>query len=254
MSVDHEGTVLLAGDRELLREAVASLVTDRISSEDLQHAELASERPKDAQQTRRQAEQLRAGGRTLVVVLLDPVGETWLEAADQLRGDERVAILVLAARPSYVLQRVWRQRTPSGKRRASGMLALNSPARHLAAALRAAVDSPGETGFWLQRDINEQGIAQHPAEFLANEANAPVREILKKESQHQTLVMASELPREEVIAKLAIADGTYRERLNALAKKLGANSDVGLGRRAAELGLFVDEGLTWSSDERGHQP
>lgn len=246
MSTDDAGSILLAGDRELLRDAVGSLISHAIAAGELPNAQLATERPKDAQQLRRQADQLRTAGRTVVVVLLDPIGETWLSAVDELRSDVRIATVVLAARPSYAMQRTWRQRTPSGRRRASGMLALNSRGEQLTAAVRAAVDSPSETGFWLQRDLKGHGIAQHPTEFLANEANASAREILKKEPLHEMLVVASELPREEVIEQLAIADGTYRDRLNLLAQKLGVSSDVALGRRAAELGLFDDAGVAWS--------
>jgi hypothetical protein len=81
---------------------------------------------KDAETLRRKVPDVRLkykGG--VVVLLVDPVTNDWLETARELRSDPKVAIVVITARPSYQVQRRWRAKVQEGGDRvASGMLSL----------------------------------------------------------------------------------------------------------------------------------
>lgn len=244
-------SVVLTGGRELLGAGVGALITAAIESDELRDAALHPKTPKDKAQLRTCVSELRLEQQAVVVLLLDPAGQGWLDAADELRADDRVAFLPLVARPNYAIQRVWRRKIPSGNRcRASGILALNSPAKHLTLAIAAAAATPHETGFWLSRDGDDAPVSRHPADFLAHEAPDDVRDILKNAGLHETLVLASRLSTKEAAARVGIEPGSFRDRVKGLRRRLDAPSDVALGRMAASYGLFEDTPPEWWRDSR----
>lgn len=239
-------TVLFAGEnRDLLRAGVAVMVEAAIADGELRGVALDGRCAKDSRQLQRFTAEARQQGHAVVILLLDPVGPYWLEAADDLRADDRVAIIPLVARPNFAVQRAWRRRTPSGVPKASGILAVNSRADHLTLAIQTAAATPRETGFWIDRDIDNQPVARHPAQFLAGVAPQSVVDILRKPNDHQKVVLAAYMPNKEAAAAVGIKRDSFTEKLKEIRENLEAPSDVALGRIATEYGLFEDVPADW---------
>jgi len=244
--------ILLANDRGLLEEGVRAVILDTIAGGDLSDAELVSRCVREPEKLRLAVESERATATTLVVLLLDPLGTAWLDVADEIRSDDHVAVLVLVARPNYAVQRMWRRRTATGRYRATGMLALNSGGGDLLGALKAAASNTAESGYWLERDGDDMPIARHPTALLAavpDDVAAAITHIQRRRLLHKALVLSSRLPRDEVLAQLNVADGTYTGQKKELKTLLGVDTDMQLIFKAYEYGLIGEAGPEWS--ERG---
>ena len=198
---------------------------------------------KDAGALRRKVGDLRNKyGAGVAVLLVDPVTPDWLNAAKELRRDRKVAIVVLTARPSYELQRRWRAREAGDEERpASGMLSLESGPDDIAGSLRASLDHPEDSGYWLDRRIDGGELKVHPTRFYATEEGRKAHELRSRQDDYRTLLLASEgLSSQEIRQREHLADGVSGERLKRARECLGVKNNVQLGRIAAELGLFLD--------------
>lgn len=196
-----------------------------------------------AEALKREVTRLRTthpGGVT--ALLLDPLDPAWRDAALELRADERVGILALTARPSYFLQRAWRQRSADGSvRAASGLLSLESDAQTLTTIIGRAFETPADTGAWLTSTVDGDKVPLHPAGFAATPAGREADAIRAYEELWTTLRMAGDgYAKNEIAGELNIEAETVRERLKRCEERLGATTEVQLGRRACEFGLFDD--------------
>jgi hypothetical protein len=171
-------------------------------------------------------------GRT-VALLVDPVGEQWFDWAARARRGDPVGLLVVLARPSYVLQRRWREKV-DGRYLASGLLTLDQAAEDVRDAVMAAALTPLETGFWLAGP-------RHPHTHRSTPDGQLAAEIRSDEDRYRTLIYEGQgLTRPRMAELLGITEKQVGERLLSLRRRLDADNNVQLGRRATELGLFDD--------------
>jgi DNA-binding NarL/FixJ family response regulator len=236
---DDAARVVVAGEQDLLCDTIHNLL------EEAGHEVLdsSSRSPQGLLRTIRgvEAEHVR-----YVVVLVDPVGHEWVEVARQLREGERVGLVAITARPSYALQRRWHQRARE-RYLVDGLLSFGSKAKDVAEAVRWAYDRPGlHSAFWLDGD-------RHPAAFHRSKRGEPADDLRKKPELHETLLFAASGKGRTASKKsLRVKEETVGERLGKIRSMLGVRTDVQLGRRAAELGLFDDlDEYDWPPDEAG---
>jgi hypothetical protein len=228
-----ERAVVVTAERRLL----AGLIDAQLKARAGASWELADVVIKDPKTLRRKVPDVRLKYRGGVAVLLvDPVTDDWLQAARELRSDPKVAILVLTARPSYQLQRRWRAKVgEGGDRVASGMLSLESSVDDIVGVLHASFKRPKDSGYWLETQVDGTKVEVHPTEFYATTDGQKARVLRSKPAVYDTLLVVGEgqeiQPRDRELVG---------ERLKSARESLEAQSNVQLGRIAAELGLFLD--------------
>jgi len=248
--VSEEGGIASGGTRDRAvvltaeRRLLAGLVKMQLDQPDIEASwVLADVAVKDAATLVGKVRELRikyTGG--VAVVLIDPVTPAWLKAAKELRRDKKVAIVVITARPSYEVQRRWRAKDMGDEERpASGMLSLESSLDDIGGSLRASLDHPKDSGYWLETMVDGKKVPLHPSEFFGTEEGEKARRLRSKPDDYRTLLLAGEgLSNAEIEQLEHLADGVGGERLKRARECLGANSNIQLGRIAAELGLFLD--------------
>jgi len=171
-----------------------------------------------------------------VVVLVDTLGDEWVQAAHLLRvDDERRALLAVTSRPGYAAVRRWKQRLPDDRYLANGLLSWDFDVEAFADAALAAAKRPSKaTGFWPDGP-------NHPSAFMRTDEGERARELRAVKDLSETVVLEGiGVSRSDAALRFGVQPETIGERLARARKLLGVRSDVELGRRAAELGLFDD--------------
>lgn len=211
---------------------LAELVSEHLQRAGL-HLPIDWRRTRDPADLVRAADQQRTVHAALTVVACDTLGDGWRDALAQLRRDPRmIGIVAVAVRGDFGTLRRWRE-TVDGRYPAGALLTLSAGLDQLVPAVRQSLATPEHTDFWPDGP-------RHPQRFWATDEGRVAHDIrYDARGRHAVLVHAAfGKESKEIAAVLSVSADQVRRHLRWLRERLGAGSDVELGRRAVELGLL----------------